>query len=217
MGRACLCICPAATLSYGSIMVLNGVDRLTEGQKDCLRLVLQLKQTKEIARELGISPDTVKQRIGIAMRALGADSRVQAARMLETHETAIYPRGVYTPPELVPAPHPASEELLTGDPDRKGRPDYIHSIEVKGPGTPPAAEPSPVSSLMEMRDALTLREMTANLVSRLLLGQDQSGAEAGNRLGATQRLLLILLIAFGSILSVTGLVAAVHQLALLRH
>jgi DNA-binding CsgD family transcriptional regulator len=56
--------------------------RLTEGQKACLRLVLRHMSSKDIARELGISPHTVDQRLRTAMKLLGAGSRVQAAFML---------------------------------------------------------------------------------------------------------------------------------------
>jgi DNA-binding CsgD family transcriptional regulator len=59
---------------------------LTEGQKACLRGVLRHMSSKDIARELGISPHTVDQRIRTAMRALGAGSRVQAAFMLAKDE-----------------------------------------------------------------------------------------------------------------------------------
>ena len=53
--------------------------RLTEGQKDCLRLVEQLLTSKEIARKLDISPFTVDQRLDAARRKLGAQNRKEAA------------------------------------------------------------------------------------------------------------------------------------------
>ena len=57
------------------------VDRLNEGQRDCLRLVLAHLNSKEIARELGVSPHTVDQRLRTAMRILNAQSRFEAARI----------------------------------------------------------------------------------------------------------------------------------------
>lgn len=57
------------------------LDRLNEGQRDCLRLVLAHLNSKEIARELGISPHTVDQRLRTAMRILDASSRFEAARL----------------------------------------------------------------------------------------------------------------------------------------
>jgi DNA-binding CsgD family transcriptional regulator len=193
----------------------SAIDKLSEGQKDCLRLVLQLKQTKEIARELGISPDTVKQRIGIAMRTLGADSRVQAARMLETEENSIYPQRVYTPPDLVPegigdAGGGATDEVAS----RASEPAIGTSVSLEGDGAQPG--PSLVSPHREIRDDVTLGGLAIGWMVRLLLGDHRPGGGVGNRLGSTQRLALIFLIALGAILSVTGLIAAIHQLVLLR-
>lgn len=67
------------------------IDSLTEGQKQCLRLVFQHLQSKEIARELGISVATVNQRIDGARAKLGNVSRVAAARMLAAAEGATLP------------------------------------------------------------------------------------------------------------------------------
>lgn len=53
---------------------------LTEGQKACLRLVVQHYTSKEIARTLGISPFTVDQRLDAARRKLNAASRKDAAK-----------------------------------------------------------------------------------------------------------------------------------------
>ena len=58
------------------------VARLTEGQLDCLRLVDQHLNSKEIAAELGISSHTVDQRIRQALAILGVERRAQAARIV---------------------------------------------------------------------------------------------------------------------------------------
>jgi DNA-binding CsgD family transcriptional regulator len=62
-------------------MTAAAVDRLNDGQRDCLRLVLAHLTSKEIARELGVSPHTVDQRLRTAMRILNAQSRFEAARI----------------------------------------------------------------------------------------------------------------------------------------
>ena len=62
------------------------IARLTEKQRACLRLVLMHKSSKEIARELGIGVDAVDQRIKTAMKTLGVQSRVEAARLVEDTE-----------------------------------------------------------------------------------------------------------------------------------
>jgi len=58
------------------------VARLTPGQLDCLRLVDQHLNSKEIAVELHISPHTVDQRIRQALQILGVERRAQAARIV---------------------------------------------------------------------------------------------------------------------------------------
>jgi DNA-directed RNA polymerase specialized sigma24 family protein len=52
-------------------MAQDRISRLSEGQRECLRMVYRHMETKEIARTLGISPDGVAQRIKTAMRILG--------------------------------------------------------------------------------------------------------------------------------------------------
>lgn len=70
--------------------------RLNQGQKDCLRLVLGHLNSKEIGRELNISPHTVDQRLRTAMRALEANTRFEAARKFadlegeDTYQPLIY-------------------------------------------------------------------------------------------------------------------------------
>jgi DNA-binding CsgD family transcriptional regulator len=58
------------------------VARLTPAQLDCLRLVDQHLNSKEIAAELGISPHTVDQRIRQSLQILAVERRAQAARIV---------------------------------------------------------------------------------------------------------------------------------------
>ena len=68
------------------------VAKLSEGQRECLRMVYRHMETKEIARVLGISPDGVTQRIKTAMRILGVNRRRDAALILaEAEGTEILP------------------------------------------------------------------------------------------------------------------------------
>jgi DNA-binding CsgD family transcriptional regulator len=85
------------------------VARLSEGQRECLRMVYRHMETKEIARSLGISPDGVTQRIKAAMRILGVDRRRDAALILaEAEGTESYPPLVYPPRDIAIAPDPAT-------------------------------------------------------------------------------------------------------------
>ena len=52
--------------------------RLTERQTDVLRLTAQGRSNKEIARDLDLSPATVKAHVAAAIAALGASNRTEA-------------------------------------------------------------------------------------------------------------------------------------------
>lgn len=89
-------------------MEQDPVARLSEGQRECLRMVYRHMETKEIARKLGISPDGVTQRIKAAMRILGVNRRKEAALILARAEgTESYPPLVYPPRDIAMAPEPA--------------------------------------------------------------------------------------------------------------
>lgn len=80
------------------------IARLSEGQRECLRLVYRHMETKEIARSLGISPDGVSQRIKTAMRRLGVHRRRDAALMLaEAEGLSPYPPRVHPPQDIAAA------------------------------------------------------------------------------------------------------------------
>lgn len=85
--------------------------RLTNGQRDCLRLVFDHMTSKDIARTLGVSPHTVDMRLRTAMRTLGVASRIDAARLLAAHEgrgagPSAYQPLIHQPPEIAAAPFP---------------------------------------------------------------------------------------------------------------
>ncbi|KQM62685.1 hypothetical protein ASE75_13730 [Sphingomonas sp. Leaf17] len=74
--------------------------RLTERQRECLHWVHRGYETKEIARELGLSPETVDMHVKNALQRLGLSSRKEAARSVFGEQ------GRPVPPPLVP-PSPA--------------------------------------------------------------------------------------------------------------
>ena len=63
------------------------IQRLTERQKDCLRLVAQGYTSKEIGRALDLSPSTIDNHILTAVQSMNANSRSEAARTLAGRET----------------------------------------------------------------------------------------------------------------------------------
>jgi DNA-binding CsgD family transcriptional regulator len=89
-------------------MTADRVERLTDKQRECLRMVYRHMETKEIARVLGLSPDGVTQRIKTAMKTLGVDRRRDAALILaEAEGLAPYPRQVYPSRDIASAREPA--------------------------------------------------------------------------------------------------------------
>ncbi|MBO9711910.1 helix-turn-helix transcriptional regulator [Sphingomonas sp.] len=60
----------------------RAVSPLSDTQRACLRLVARGYQTKEVARELGISPLRAGKHIQAAMEKLGVSSRRLAAQLL---------------------------------------------------------------------------------------------------------------------------------------
>lgn len=64
------------------ILLEERVARLTVRQNQCLRLVAQGYTSKEIARELALSPSTVDNHILAAVQLLAVSTRGEAARVL---------------------------------------------------------------------------------------------------------------------------------------
>lgn len=72
-------------------------DRLTEGQKECLRLFHARWEIKDIARKIDRSTVTVNQRLASARRHLGVQRSSEAARLLADHEAGEYTQPIYAP------------------------------------------------------------------------------------------------------------------------
>ncbi|ABQ69528.1 helix-turn-helix transcriptional regulator [Rhizorhabdus wittichii DC-6] len=86
-------------------MESDRIEKLTEAQRVCLRMVLMHLSSKDIARELGISPHTVDQRLRMAIQALGVANRFEAARILAKYETPnAYQSAVYQSSHVAPQP-----------------------------------------------------------------------------------------------------------------
>jgi DNA-binding CsgD family transcriptional regulator len=100
-------------------MKAEGLDRLTEKQRECLRLVYAHKETKEIARLLGLSPDGVNQRIKTAMNTLGVARRRDAAQLVaEAEGLGTYPPLVHGPRDIA-APHQSATIAASTEDERQ--------------------------------------------------------------------------------------------------
>jgi DNA-binding CsgD family transcriptional regulator len=87
-------------------------EQLTDGQKECLRLVAAHYTSKEIARKLGISRFTVDQRLDAARTKLNAASRKEAALLFATHDDGALSHSlVYDPNRVEPTPATISSQL----------------------------------------------------------------------------------------------------------
>ena len=95
-----------------TVMESDRITKLTEAQRVCLRMVLMHLSSKDIARELGISPHTVDQRLRMAIQALGVANRFEAARILAKYENQTpYQSAVYQTPHVAPEPVHATVDL----------------------------------------------------------------------------------------------------------
>jgi len=93
-------------------------ERLSDGQRACLRLIYERREIKDIARELGIAPVTVNQRLTAARRHLRVSRSVDAARLLVEFERE---QGVYNPPIYSPTSvEPAADRGPSSDRQDEG-------------------------------------------------------------------------------------------------
>lgn len=67
-------------------MIDDALDRLTERQRECLRLLFDHFKPGEIAEQLGISTDRVNQHLKAARERLGVSRSIDAARILASAE-----------------------------------------------------------------------------------------------------------------------------------
>jgi DNA-binding CsgD family transcriptional regulator len=64
--------------------------KLSDAQRECLRLVDMHLTSKEIAIRLGVSHHTINQRLERACKQLGVGTRKEAARLLAGYDPIIY-------------------------------------------------------------------------------------------------------------------------------
>jgi DNA-binding CsgD family transcriptional regulator len=102
--------------------VQEGDPALNDGERQCLALVAQGFNSKEIARKLLISEHTVDQRLRLVLRKYQVPSRKEAARLFaatlsQPDQSGTYQPLIYQPKPLATVPRPAPS---TGQPERQG-------------------------------------------------------------------------------------------------
>ena len=95
--------------------MVDTLPALSEGEKQCLRLVAQGFSSKEIARQLHVSEHTVDQRVRTSLRKFGVPSRKEAARLFVSGQEHATVSGTYQP--LI-----HQSERLASDPEAASSP-----------------------------------------------------------------------------------------------
>lgn len=177
-------------------MTISAVKRLSEGQRDCLRLVLGHHNSKEIARELEVSPHTVDQRLRTAMRILSVQSRFEAARKFAAFDVEDrYQPLIYQMSDVEPRRKNGKPDSSTGRTvsDKTGSIDNVANVD---------------------GNVAVMAFEKSEIRSRRLPIPRYHGEK--NKLGAVERLGWILAIAIGSAVSFGGLIAGLEALSRLK-
>ncbi|WP_309659393.1 MULTISPECIES: helix-turn-helix transcriptional regulator [unclassified Sphingomonas] len=166
--------------------------RLAPRHRECLRLVRQLKSSKQIAAELGIAPGTVDGYLTEAAEIIGVRGRAAAANALAEHESAL-PQGDML---AVPSRNPPPENP---------------GVETAGVVEAPVSLAFPVSPDRADPVAPAPSPTGAAPVSGFRLPLRRQG-EVGNDLSMGQRLLWIPALALASVVGFGTLVTALETL-----
>jgi DNA-binding CsgD family transcriptional regulator len=176
------------------------IELLTAGQKACLRLVMQHFSSKEIARELGISPHTVDMRIKRANAALGLCTRFESARALASCEQ---------PSEMLAGDCHAYQPLVYQRPD-------VSETETSPTQGWPTGRRNPPDGKMRK----TLNETLGSFVSQAsehgksrFFGLGSGKVEQSNDLGLQARALAMLAIVIGCVLVFSIFVSVLEGLS----
>ncbi len=168
------------------------VARLSQGQIECLLLVDQHHNSKEIAVRLGISPHTVDQRIRLALEKLGVDRRGEAARLvaaaLPLHDPA-YQRLIHQSPHIDDAALFRHQQGAVGN--------QIRHADRAGEASPPGV-------ITEQRSVGFGSPLQLPFATR---------SHPSNEMGVGLRLLWIVLIAMGATFSAGMYLAGLESLS----
>lgn len=168
------------------------VGRLSQGQIDCLLLVNQHLNSKEISLRLGISPHTVDQRIRGALEKLGVERRGEAARLVAAvidPALGAYQRLIHQSPHIDPDPATGHQAGAVSN--------QIRHADRVGEAGPPGVK-------TEQRSGTSRPPLQMPFATR---------SHPSNEMGVGQRLLWIFLIAIGSAFSAGMYLAGLESLS----
>ena len=172
------------------------VARLTAGQLDCLRLVNEHLNSKEIAAELNISSHTVDQRIRGALHILGVERRAQAARLVAQHD-----------PGCAAPRSTAHQRLIHQSPHVEADPNSLHPMATVSHQIRHADRAGGVGTagfITEQRPATFRPSLQMPFATR---------SNPRNEMSVGQRLLWVVLIATGAAFSAGMYLAGLESLA----
>ncbi len=202
-------------------MIIEANIRLTkalnEGQKDCLRLVMQHFSSKEIARKLVLSPHTVDKRLKLAIAILGVSSRVDAARILaeaEGDKTSQRYTAAHASPSAFSFGHssfdkPMDQSLVYQYPDLSQQPGGVRYQSSAGEKNPVADKPS----FMMHESQATFASHSSVSSNAGFLGLIFGKEEQINDLSVPARMAAILGITIGAILTFAVFVSVIEGLS----
>jgi DNA-binding CsgD family transcriptional regulator len=210
--------CIAVTIRPNSLP--PELSQLTEGQRDCLRLVYQHMKSKDIARTLGVSPHTVDMRLRTAMKTLSVGSRIEAARLLvqleagEAGVDAYQPLIYHTPDVVSPADSAtfgSSASSEVGDPSHHGHQfSFRPNVDPNGSGPPRDTLASVALGTAQSSSGVGADVLRPGIGSRPLVENLPWGRK--NNLSVGVRIGWIFGIAVGSALSFGAILAALASL-----
>lgn len=135
------------------------VQRLTQGQLDCLLLVDQHLSSKEIAVELGISPHTVDQRVRQALQILHVERRSQAARLVAQRHSP-YQRLIHQSPDIEDDPNSEQIDRAVGfqvrHADRAGKAGVVGFKTEQSPKSSGSSLPLPFATRSQPRNEMSV-------------------------------------------------------------
>jgi DNA-binding CsgD family transcriptional regulator len=176
------------------------LEKLNEGQKHCLRLVLSHLNSKEIGRELDISPHTVDQRLREAMRITGTNSRFEAARKFARLESEHeYQPLIYQQSSLEVKTRPATIALAVKEAEQARQTEFERSLL-----------PDQISMTSDGAAVLIQTNEDQKIWPLPRYRGDRNDMSTLTRMG------WIVAIAIGSALSFGGVLAGLESLASLR-